>query len=144
MGNGADGRWVLCYSLLRSEDVPRVWKRLMGGRLLPIVVTSSVVLAGCSGISFTKAGEDDAKSACAAYAAIQGDDVSIEDGLSGMMKAEAYALAAAAANDDYEALGSASKAFSESLVVGSEDLAQSAWANVAQICSDLFEPSIWR
>ena len=57
---------------------------------------------------------------------------------------EHNALAAAAANDDYEALGSASKAFSESLVVGSEDLAQSAWANVAQICSDLFEPSIWR
>ena len=110
----------------------------MIGRTLSAIVLASVSLSGCAGVSLFKAGEEDAKSACNEYAGIQGDDVSVSEGIAGMTQAESYAQAAAAANDDYAALGSAAKAFSESMVIGSEDLAQSAWANVARICSDLF------
>ncbi len=110
----------------------------MIGRSLSAVALVSVSLSGCAGVSLVKAGEADAKSACAEFADMQGEDVSISDGIAGMMRAESYAQAAAAENDDYIALASAAKAFSESMVIGSEDLAQSAWANVARICNDLF------
>ena len=106
--------------------------------LAPLLVAISISISGCAGISFTKAGEEDAKSACDEYANLQDDSLSMSDAMASMMMAETYAQAAADANDDYEALGSAAKAFSESMVVGSEDLAQSAWANVARICNDLF------
>jgi len=110
----------------------------MIGRTLSLVALISVSLSGCAGVSLVKAGEENAKSACAEFADIQDDDVSISDGIAGMMRAESYAQAAAAENDDYIALGSAAKAVNEALMVGSEDLAQSAWANVARICNDLF------
>ena len=109
----------------------------MIGRIVAAVLVLGVLLSGCTGISFSKAGEKDAQSACAEYSQLQGDNIAAADGIAGMIKAESYAQAAAAANNDYEALGSAAKAFSESMVVGSEDLAQSAWANVARICNDL-------
>lgn len=85
-----------------------------------------------------KEGEDDAKAACSQLAEVQDDDISISEGLEGLIRAEAYADAAAAANDDYESLSSAVRAFNESMALGSEDLAQSAWSNVARVCSELF------
>jgi hypothetical protein len=95
-------------------------------------------LSGCAGVSLVKKGEDDAKSACAQYLKVQAQDVTVDSVINAMMSAEYYAVNAANANDDYQLLGSASKALTESLSIGSEDLAQSAWANVARICNDLF------
>lgn len=108
----------------------RVW-------IVASVLVGSAVLSGCTGISMTKAGEQDAQTACAALAAIQGEDITIEEGIAGMAKAEVYAKAAADANDDYVLLYSGAKALGESMTGDSFDLVQSAWANIATICTDL-------
>lgn len=108
-------------------------------RLTRIAVCAVLIplLAGCAGIAFSKSGEDDAMASCSAIADTQGENVSIEEGLSGLANAAALADKAAAANDDYLELSSAMKALNESLFAGSEDLAQSAWEKVVRVCNDL-------
>lgn len=96
-----------------------------------------ISIGGCAGVSLTKSGEDDAQAACKALASIQGDDVTIEQGIAGMARASDLAATAAAANDDYQLLASAMIALNESMLVGSEDLAQSAWANAVDVCNNL-------
>lgn len=97
----------------------------------------TLTLSGCSGIAFSKDGESDAKAACAAVSNTQGSDVSIADGLAGFIKGSTLATQAASANDDYQELASAMRALNESMISGSQDMAQSAWANVARICNAL-------
>lgn len=97
----------------------------------------AILLSGCAGVSFSKSGESDAKAACAALQSTQGENVSIEQGIAGFAEAEARSQVAAEMNDDYALLASAMRALNESLISGSEDMAQSAWANAARICNDL-------
>ena len=108
----------------------------------PIIVAAGTVLtlsliSGCAGVSMTKVGEADANAACSKLISAQGDDISVEQGISALVKAELLAGQAAKANDDYALLYSATKAINQSMMSGSIDMAQSAWANAAQICNDL-------
>jgi hypothetical protein len=106
------------------------------GAILGLVVLTFAVTA-CTGVSFSKAGESDAQAACDALRSIQGSDVTAEEGLIGLTDADIYSRKAADQNDDYTLLHSAMKALNDSIVTGSEDLAQSAWANAARLCNDL-------
>lgn len=97
-----------------------------------------LALSGCAGIAFSKAGEDDAFSACQELADLNDDEnASLEDILFSLAKSEGFAIQAAEANNDYEELSKAIGAFTESLTLGSDDLAQSAWERVARACNDL-------
>lgn len=100
-------------------------------------ILSLLLVSGCAGISFTKAGESEAITACRALSGIQGDDVTLEEFMSAVAKAQVYASRAARENSSYNLLDSAMQALGEVLFTGSEDLAQSAWANAANLCRDL-------
>ncbi len=108
--------------------IRRVSVLLLGG--LPLI-------AACSGISFVKEGEDAANASCEELYGLQDESMSEDEVIPALLLAATYADEAAAANDDYEPLASAVRALNESMIVGSEDLLQSAWSNVAGICNDL-------
>jgi hypothetical protein len=93
-------------------------------------------LTACAGVSFTKAGESDAKNACNSIGELQ-DDASVSQVMDAIARAEVLSVTAAAANDDYIPLKSAVQAFRESLIGGSENLAQVSWSNLAEVCNSL-------
>lgn len=111
-------------------------RRVRATALVALVVSLS--LTGCAGISFTKAGESDAKGACSALLELQNDDnASVTQVMDAVARAEVRSVTAAAANDDYVPLKSAVQAFRESLLNGSENMAQVAWSNLAEVCNNL-------
>lgn len=101
------------------------------------LAATATVLASCAGVSFSKAGEEDALAACKSLRILLGEETSIEQGIDAMVRAQVLATRAADANDGYQLLASAMSALNEAMLVGSEDLAQSAWANAARLCNDL-------
>lgn len=140
MGNGLDGHRALCFANHHGEVLWRKARQVKYSKIpgtMVSIVTISMVLTACAGVAFSKAGEDDANAACKALSSMQGDDVSIDQGLQALARAEVLSARAASENDDYELLASAMSALSESMFVGSEALAQSAWANAARLCNDL-------
>ena len=100
-----------------------------------MLILLTLLVSACAGVSFTKAGEEDANSACSALVNLQGEDISASQFIAGLLTVEVFSAKAAAANDDYAPLDSAVRAFNDSLYVGSEALATGAWANVARICN---------
>lgn len=104
-----------------------------------LLITMSLTVSGCSGVSLVKQGEEDALSACNELQKMEdgGEDMSIDSGMAVLFAAEGFASNAARQNDDYVRLSEAVSALVDSLVYGSEAMANTAWGSVANICNSL-------
>lgn len=101
--------------------------------------TMSLAISGCSGVSLVKQGESDAVSACNELRKLEdgGADISVDAAMAGLFTAEGYAQSASEQNDDYVRLSDAVSALIDSLMYGSEAMANTAWGSVANICNSL-------
>jgi hypothetical protein len=91
-----------------------------------LLITMSLTISGCSGVSPVKQSEEDG-----------GEDMSIDSGMAVLFAAEGFASNAARQNDDYARLSDAVTVLVDSLVSGSEAMANTAWVSVANIYNGL-------